>query len=529
MKKQMVIVGGGISGLTAAAYLSNEGHAVTLLEKSDDLGGLVGSFKRDGFSFDHGIRGVENSGTLFPMLKQLGIHVDFVQNIVDMGIGKNIISIDPKNNYQTYKDLLLVSYPNDHQAIEDIFKDIKKISKYMEVLYDVDNPLFLNPKTDAKYLMKTIVPWMFQYTFTIGKIEKLKTPIRKYLSKYTQNEDLIDAISQHFFTDTPAFFALSYLKMHSDYYYPKGGTRTIINGIRDFILSKGGVIKTESEVDQIDINEKKVYHKDTAYPYDALLWCGDLNNMYKNIKNTQIDYLETKNRLASAKGNDSLYQMYMMVDLPKNYFKEKFSGHLFYMPKTDGLSKLKMTDQMLIQHLNTLNQESQKEALLAWLSDFAQLTTYEISVPVVRDETLAPEGKAAVIISTLFSYELTQWIQKNGFYSLFKKHLSSSIINTLEETLLPGWSSKIMSYFEATPLTIESRLNSTGGAITGWAFSNDIPVEHKLFKIARSVITPFPNVFQASQWSFSPSGFPTSIVTAKIAANKMNRLKIKKD
>jgi len=51
MKKNMVIVGAGISGLTAAAYLSHEGHSITLLEKSDDLGGLVGSFNRDGFVF----------------------------------------------------------------------------------------------------------------------------------------------------------------------------------------------------------------------------------------------------------------------------------------------------------------------------------------------------------------------------------------------------------------------------------------------------------------------------------------------
>lgn len=117
MEKQIVIVGAGISGLTAAAYLSQEGHKVTLLEKSDDLGGLIGSFKRDGFTFDHGIRGVENSGTLFPMLRQLGIKVDFIPNVVDMGIGKGIISINPKENYQTYKDLLLASYPDEKDSI----------------------------------------------------------------------------------------------------------------------------------------------------------------------------------------------------------------------------------------------------------------------------------------------------------------------------------------------------------------------------------------------------------------------------
>ncbi len=524
MEKQIVIVGAGISGLTAAAYLSQEGHKVTLLEKSDDLGGLIGSFKRDGFTFDHGIRGVENSGTLFPMLRQLGIKVDFIPNVVDMGIGKDIISINPKENYQTYKDLLSASYPDEKESIEHIFKDIKKISKYMEVLYDIDNPLFLDPKEDAKYLMKVIVPWMFKYTFTIGKIEKLKTPIRTYLLKYTKNEHLIDAIAQHFFTDTPAFFALSYLKMHSDYYYPVGGTRAIVDAMRDFILSKGGIIHTESEVDQIDINQKICYHKEKAFPYDALLWCGDLNAMYRSIKNTEINYIETKKKLEQAKGNDSLYQMYITVDLPASYFKEKFSGHLFYMPTREGLSKLKMTDEALIPYLDGLKSEEQKEALLEWLSDFAQLTTYEISVPVVRDATLAPKGKSSVIISTLFSYELSKWIQKNGYYDLLKKHLSSKIIEVLESTLLPGWKDNVIAYFEATPLTIESRLNNTGGAITGWSFKGDIPVEHKLFKIANSINTPFPDVFQSSQWSFSPSGFPTSIVTAKIAANKIHKL-----
>jgi phytoene dehydrogenase-like protein len=250
--------------------------------------------------------------------------------------------------------------------------------------------------------------------------------------------------------------------------------------------------------------------------------------MYRGIGNTDINYQETKQRLAAAKGNDSLYQMYMTVDLPKDFFKDKFSGHLFYMPTKDGLSKLNSSEKDLILRLNQSSKASQIQMLTEWLTQFARLTTYEISVPVVRDETLAPEGKSAVIISTLFSYDLTKWIQEQGYYDLFKKHLSTSIIDILEQTLLPGWKSKVIHYFEATPLTIESRLNSTGGAITGWSFSGSIPVEHKLFKIARSIQTPFPNVFQASQWSFSPSGFPTSIVTAKIAANKMSRLKIEK-
>ncbi len=527
MTKRVVVVGAGISGLTASAYLSKTGHHVTLLEKTDDIGGLVGSFTVNGFTFDHGIRGVENSGTLFPMLKQLGITLDFLPNVVDMGIGDAMISINPENNFGAYKDLLLKTYPNDVDAIEKIFIDVKKISRYMEVLYDIDNPLFLDPKEDYKYLLKTIVPWMFKYTFTIGKIEKLKQPIIPYLRQYTQNMDLIDAISQHFFTDTPAFFALSYLKMHSDYYYPKGGTQSIVYALRDFITQHQGTIKTNTEVTAIDVGKKIAYSGNDAYPYDVLLWCGDLNHLYQGIYNTEIDYEKPQTDMAKAKGNDSLYQMYVSVDLDPSYYQDKFSGHVFYMPQSKGLSDLNLTPQALITKLEQSTKNEQLDILSAWINAFSKITTYEISVPVLRDKTLAPKGKSAVIISTLFDYDLTAWLSANNLYTEFKSMLTQAIITVLNQTLLKDWKSQIISVIEATPLTIESRLNNTGGAITGWSFKDAIPVESKMFKIARSIKTPFPAIFQSSQWSFSPSGFPTSIVTAKIAANKIIKMKLK--
>ena len=62
-----------MAGLTAAAYLSQAGLKVLLCEKEKKTGGLVNSFEYKGFTFDGGIRAIENSGILSPMLKQLGI------------------------------------------------------------------------------------------------------------------------------------------------------------------------------------------------------------------------------------------------------------------------------------------------------------------------------------------------------------------------------------------------------------------------------------------------------------------------
>ena len=55
MKKKVVIIGSGFSGITAAAYLAKEGHEVVVLEKNEDFGGRARKFTTDnGFTFDMG-------------------------------------------------------------------------------------------------------------------------------------------------------------------------------------------------------------------------------------------------------------------------------------------------------------------------------------------------------------------------------------------------------------------------------------------------------------------------------------------
>ncbi len=77
-----IIVGGGIAGLTSAAYLAKAGKSVLLCEQQEKCGGLVNSFERDGFTYDGGVRALEDSGVLFPMLRQLGISLNFVPNVI---------------------------------------------------------------------------------------------------------------------------------------------------------------------------------------------------------------------------------------------------------------------------------------------------------------------------------------------------------------------------------------------------------------------------------------------------------------
>ena len=78
-KYQTIVVGGGIAGLTCAAYLAKGGQRVLLIEKNNECGGLVNSFSRDGFRFEAGVRALENAGIIFPMLQELGIELEVVK------------------------------------------------------------------------------------------------------------------------------------------------------------------------------------------------------------------------------------------------------------------------------------------------------------------------------------------------------------------------------------------------------------------------------------------------------------------
>lgn len=234
MRYDAIIVGGGIAGLTSAAFLTKNGYKVMLCEKEDHIGGLVSSFNYDGFLFDAGVRGIVDSGIVKPMLKQLDIDVEFVKSIVTIGIEKEFMRVETIDSLKEYRDMLVKLYPESEDDIDLILLEIRKVMDYMDILYGIENPLFKDLKNDREYIFKTLLPWVFRFLAKSGKIKNFKAPVYEYLSRLTDNQSLIDIISQHFFQETPASFALSYFSLYLDYEYPVKGTYELVDKIKDY-------------------------------------------------------------------------------------------------------------------------------------------------------------------------------------------------------------------------------------------------------------------------------------------------------
>ncbi|MFN6992028.1 MAG: NAD(P)/FAD-dependent oxidoreductase, partial [Fervidobacterium sp.] len=143
--------------------------------------------------------------------------------------------------------------------------------------------------------------------------------------------------------------------------------------------------------------------------------------------------------------------------------------------------------------------------------------------PVLRYKEAAPNGKAGIEVSLLFDYELTTMVYKRGWYEDFKQKMSEYIIDILNEKIYENLKEDIIFTFASTPMTIRNIVGSSEGAIVGWSFEQDLPIESSMIHMAKAVETPFKDVYVAGQWTFSPAGGPTAIMTGRMAANRCMR------
>jgi len=520
-----IIVGGGIAGLTSAAYLSRDGQKVLLIEKNKECGGLVNSFTRDGFHFDAGVRALEDAGIIFPMLKDLGLQLDVVKSKVSLGIENEILHIENLDSLVKYRDLLKKIFPESEQEIDEVVKIIRTVMKHMDVLYGIENPVFIDLKHDRTFVFKKLLPWLPKFIFTVGKINRMNLPVEEYLKTFVKNPSLRDIISQHFFKNTPAFFALSYFSLYLDYFYPKGGVGKLPEALKNKIIEYGGEIKTETKI--IEVMAEKCFLKDQnniTYKYDNLIWAADLKTFYKITKTegllpgikTKME--DTKNKFLKNRGGDSVFSLFLEADEPLESFRKIANGHFFYTPSKLGLGE---THREELNYLLSNFEKIKKEQILSWLDKFTKLNTYEISIPGLKDPELVPPGKTGIIISLLAEYDLFSKIQNAGWLDEFIQELENRILSVISDTVYPMLKDKIIARFSFSPLSIENRVGSSEGAITGWSFQKSMPVINKIQNSDRSVLTPVPSIYQAGQWAYSPAGVPMSILTGKLAANRV--------
>ena len=73
-----VIIGAGISGLTAAYYLKQAGRNVLLLESSDRVGGVIQSVEAEGFLLERGPNSLRGTHEFLDLIDELKLHDELI-------------------------------------------------------------------------------------------------------------------------------------------------------------------------------------------------------------------------------------------------------------------------------------------------------------------------------------------------------------------------------------------------------------------------------------------------------------------
>lgn len=520
-----IIVGGGIAGLTSTTYLARSGQKVLLIEKNKECGGLVNTFNRNGFHFDAGVRALLDAGIIFPMLKDLHIQLEVVKSPVSLGIENEIMHFETPGSLSEYSDLLKKFYPDSDSEIDEVIRIIRKVIKHMDVLYGIENPFFKDLKRDTGFIFKKLLPWFPRFIFTIRKINRMNAPVEDYLKTIIKDNSLRDMITQHFFKNTPSFFALGYFSLYLEYFYPRGGVGKLPEALKNKLLELGGEIKTETKITGVFPEKRFVKDEhDNRYYYKNLIWAADLKTLYKTAETADLSpetiakIGETKDKMLVSRGGDSVYTLFLEVDEPPESFRKIAHGHFFYTPLRQGLGE---THRSELDYLLSNFAVAGKEQIMAWLDKFTSLNTYEISIPGLKDPDMAPPGKTGVIISILAEYELFKLVRNAGWLDEFTKELEDRVLRVLSDSVYPMLKDKVIERFSFTPLSIENRAGSSEGGLTGWAFEKEMPVINKIQLAERAVLTPIPSVYQAGQWVYSPGGVPMSVLTGKLAADRV--------
>lgn len=507
----VIIIGTGIGGLTAGAYLTSYGIKVLLCEQHSRPGGYFTSFTRKGYTFDAGIQGCENSGLLIPMLEQLGIkkRIELKKSKVALSLPDFFHSLSEYTDLEFYYDHFKNRFPEESAGLDRVKKEAMKYCRIMDAFMNAPNIMYNSP---VKTL--TAMPaWFAKYAFKMGGIIKfirlIKKPVEEYLGEFISDEQLIQLLSVGY-RGNPAPFSLTFIYTMMDYYYPaKGGVQAIADLLAEYIIENGGEIRYKTEVDKIIVEKGcasgVLLKNGEKIKSDFVVNNGDIRRTFSEMISPELARGEYGNSVMESRVGESVFSVYLGVDMPAEKIPTQGCPHIFLVP---SYKRIKITE-------------------MDTNPDFYGNVLLMISVPTLIDPALAPEGKSVIIIQGAASIRsFNNWGTNTGKrtqkYKELKKEVAARFISNVEK-IIPGLSKKIEVQVESTPLTFQRYTLNSEGAACGWTYHPDESFRGGLKGITKNTNMGINRLYQVGHWTMSPGGAPAGLVTGKLVSGAIKK------
>lgn len=483
---QIVVIGSGFGGLSAAIRLQAQGHEVTLLEKRDKPGGRAYVYEQDGFTFDGGPTIITAPWLIDDLFTLCGKQTaDYVQ----------LVPIDPFYNIR-FQDGTIFRYNNDRAQLlqqirainEEDVEGYLRFASISEQIYKTGFELIDRPFTHFSDML-AIAP-------ELVRLQSQKS-VAGLVNSYIKDERLRQVFSFHPlliggnpFQSTSIYALIHTLEQKFGVWYALGGTGALVRALAQLFQDIGGRLLLNQEVTDIVIDSgnrqaKGVRTRDeTLYPASAVVSNADVASTYLHLVPRRYRQKNTDQHIKSMQYAMSLFVIYFGTD---RQYQHMAHHEILMGPRYKGL----LDDIFKRKHL-------------------AQDFSLYLHRPTATDPSLAPAGCDCWYVLSPVPHlgGDIDWNRTAGPYR-------DAIINYLEERYLPGLSQHIISEHTIDPLHFRDTLNSYLGS----AFSVEPLLTQSAWFRPHNRSEDISNLYFAGAGTHPGAGIPGVMSSGKIVAD----------
>ena len=460
---KIAIVGSGIGGLIAAAYLATNDHDIHIFEQYHRLGGVLAPYENDGYKWDLGQLLIEGMAPGEPT-------GDVLQEI---GVFKKGFSVMKDDRRYVFPDFL-IDKPEEYQGpkwriekLKEIFpEDAKGLDKYYKYYTRLIELLTIGYRMGRSAGLKAFLWKMLLYAKLLPLIPKSKWSAEKMMNYFFTSKKLqcvFISILADFFTEPSKFQGLGVFALNPEpsfdkrmpahlnrfaqqyYFYSiPGGISMMVDALEKVITDSGGTIHLNSLVTQIHVKD----------------------NIATGITVNETDNLDFDLIIANGGAKEIFYDV-----VGREYLTAEFIAHLDTLSLMDGVFMVHLgldydpssiTGGVCTYYYNTYDFE---DGILLAKSGLYHggKEGFVTHIPTTHTPSMAPANHSALTVYTICPDTLQE-----GSWENVKEKYTDVLLAYLEEKI-PGISKHIVLRSVMTPDDFKQRLHSKHFAFGGLA------------------------------------------------------------
>jgi phytoene dehydrogenase-like protein len=271
-----IVIGSGVAGLTAAAYLARDEHQVTVYEQFAEIGGVTATLKRKGFAWDLGPLMVEGIGPGEPageIFAELGIADQLRLERGDRGTAFPDFCIQRPDEYggpYWRREYLKELFPDESEGLDRYYRFYDRMLDLVALSHRVERAgglgaLLLKVRMGLLFnKVKRMQDWsaeqVVDHFFERKELRALYTAILADLVVRPSQCPglLVPVLNPETATDRRIPTQISKAGVRPGFHYVLGGCEKMVEALASAVRAGGGQIQTRARVQQILVEQGRV-------------------------------------------------------------------------------------------------------------------------------------------------------------------------------------------------------------------------------------------------------------------------------